>query len=232
MILECEIKRVLGSITMNKASGGDGGEVFKILNDDAVILLHLICQQMWKTQQWSQDWNRSVFIPIPKKGKAKECSNYPHNCTLRWPTLCAVCFSLNKFTSSPSLCHSLNSFYDETGKNLSFILSPQIRCVISVKRLWVQVPVWVLAGFELQHGDSNTNLILTLIQSLNQSLQKCLDIHNKLLPTTPKFILMRSVLESTYRRELAVRRTNHVIGWLELLVHPSWLLGMGRGAGG
>ena len=77
-ILECDIKWALGSITMNKASGGDGipVELFQILKDDAVKVLHLICQQIWKTQQWSQDWKRSVFIPIPKKGNAKEYSNY------------------------------------------------------------------------------------------------------------------------------------------------------------
>ena len=77
-ILECEVKWALGSITMNKASGGDGipVEVFQILKDDAVKVLHSICQQTWKTQQWPQDWKRSVFIPIPKKGNAKECSNY------------------------------------------------------------------------------------------------------------------------------------------------------------
>ena len=77
-ILECEVKQALGSITMNKASGGDGipVELFQILKDDAVKVLHSICQQIWKTQQWSQDWKRSVFIPIPKKGNAKECSNY------------------------------------------------------------------------------------------------------------------------------------------------------------
>ena len=77
-ILECEVKQALGSITMNKASGGDGipAELFQILKDDAVKLLHAICQQIWKTQQWPQDWKRSVFIPIPKKGNAKECSNY------------------------------------------------------------------------------------------------------------------------------------------------------------
>ena len=64
---------------MNKASGGDGipAELFKILKDDAVKVLHSICQQIWKMQQWPQDWKRSVFIPIPKKGNAKECSNYP-----------------------------------------------------------------------------------------------------------------------------------------------------------
>ena len=80
-ILECEVKRALGSITANKASGGDGipVELFQILNDDAVKVLHSICQQIWKTQQWPQDWKRSVFIPIPKKGSAKECSNY---CTI------------------------------------------------------------------------------------------------------------------------------------------------------
>ena len=77
-ILECEVKWVLGSITTNKASGGGGipFELFQILKDDAVKVLHSICQQIWKTQQWPQDWKRAVFIPIPKKGNAKECSNY------------------------------------------------------------------------------------------------------------------------------------------------------------
>ena len=77
-ILECEVKWVLGSITMNKASGGDGipVELFQILKDDAVKVLHSICQHIWKTQQWRQDWERSVFIPIPKKGNANECSDY------------------------------------------------------------------------------------------------------------------------------------------------------------
>ena len=77
-ILECEVKWALGSITMNKANGGGGilAELFQILKDDAVKVLHSICQQIWKTQQWPQDWKRSVFIPIPKKGDAKECSNY------------------------------------------------------------------------------------------------------------------------------------------------------------
>ena len=77
-ILECEVRRALGSITMNKASRGDGisVELLQILRDDAVKVLHSICQQIWKTQQWPQDWIKSVFIPIPKKGNAKECSNY------------------------------------------------------------------------------------------------------------------------------------------------------------
>ena len=77
-ILECEVKWALESITMNKASGGDGisAELFQILKDDAVKVLHSICQQIWKTQQWPQDWKMSVFIPIPKKGNAKKCSNY------------------------------------------------------------------------------------------------------------------------------------------------------------
>ena len=76
--LECEVKWALESITKNKASGGDGIPVglFQILKDNAVKVLHSICQQDWKTQQWPQDWKRSVFIPIPKKGNAKECSNY------------------------------------------------------------------------------------------------------------------------------------------------------------
>ena len=77
-ILECEVKWALESITTNKASGGDGipVELFQILEDDAVKVLHSICQQIWKTQQWPQGWKRSVFISIPKKGNAKECSNY------------------------------------------------------------------------------------------------------------------------------------------------------------
>ena len=77
-ILECEVNWALESITTNKANGGDGipGELFQILKDDAMKVLHSICQQIWKTQQWSQDWKRSVFIPIPKKGNSKEWSNY------------------------------------------------------------------------------------------------------------------------------------------------------------
>ena len=77
-ILECEVKWALGSTTTNKASGGDGTpvELFQILKDDAVKVLHSTFQQIWKTQQWPQDWKSSVFIPIPKKGNAKECSNY------------------------------------------------------------------------------------------------------------------------------------------------------------
>ena len=79
--LECEVKWVLGSITTNKASGGDGipVELFQILKDDAVKVLHSMCQQIWKTQQGPQTWKKSVFIPIPKKGNAKECSN---SCTI------------------------------------------------------------------------------------------------------------------------------------------------------
>ena len=80
-ILECKVKWALGSITMNKSDGGDGipAGQFQILKDDGVKVLHSICQQIWKSQQWPQDWKRSVFIPIPKKGNAKECSNY---CTI------------------------------------------------------------------------------------------------------------------------------------------------------
>ena len=80
-ILECEVKWALGSITMNKAIGGDGipVELFQILKEEAVKVLHSICQQIWETQQCPQDWKMSVCIPIPKKGNAKECSNY---CTI------------------------------------------------------------------------------------------------------------------------------------------------------
>ena len=77
-VLECEVKWALGSITTNKASGGDGipAELFKLLKDESVEILHSICQQIWNSQQWPQDWKRSIFILIPKKGSAKECSNY------------------------------------------------------------------------------------------------------------------------------------------------------------
>ena len=80
-ILQCEVKWVLGGITTNKASGGDGipSELFQILKDDAVKVLYSICQQIWKTQPWAQDWKRSIFILIPKKRNAKKCSNY---CTI------------------------------------------------------------------------------------------------------------------------------------------------------
>ena len=82
-ILEYEVQWALGSITMNTANRGDGipAELFQILKDDAVKILNSICQQIWKTQQWPKDWKRSVFIPIPKKGNAKECTKLPHNCT-------------------------------------------------------------------------------------------------------------------------------------------------------
>ena len=89
-ILECEVKWALESITMNKASGGDGipVELLQILRDDAVKVLHSICQQIWKTQQWPQAWKRSVFIPIPKKGNAKECSNCcTHIAALNMPAI-------------------------------------------------------------------------------------------------------------------------------------------------
>ena len=82
-ILECEVRWALESITTNQASGGAGIpiELFQILKDDAVKVLHSICQQIWKTQLWPQDWKRSIFIPIPNKGNAKECSSYWHSCT-------------------------------------------------------------------------------------------------------------------------------------------------------
>ena len=77
-ILGCEVRWALGSFTVSKASGGDGipAELFKVLKDDSVKVLHSVCQQIWKTQQWSQDWKKSVFIPVPKKGNARECSIY------------------------------------------------------------------------------------------------------------------------------------------------------------
>ena len=91
-ILECEVKWALGNINMNKASGGDGipVELFQILQDDAVKVLHSTCQQIWKTQQWSDDWKRSGFIPIPKKGSEKERSNFQTIVlTFKFPDNCA-----------------------------------------------------------------------------------------------------------------------------------------------
>ena len=105
-ILECKVKWALKSITTNKASGGDSipVELFQILKDDAVKMLHSICQQIWKTQQWPQDWQRSVFIPIPKKGNAKECSNYH---TIALISHAKIQFS-SVSQSCPTLCDPMN----------------------------------------------------------------------------------------------------------------------------
>ena len=101
-ILECEVKWALESITTNKASGGDGipVELFQILKDNAVKVLHSICQQIWKTQQWPQDWKRSVFIPIPKKGNPKEWSNY---CTIA-----LISQTILVAKSGPTLCNPMD----------------------------------------------------------------------------------------------------------------------------
>ena len=105
-ILECEVKQVLGSIATNKASGGDGisVELFKIIKDDAVKVLHSICQQIWKSQQWPLDWKRSVLIPIPKKGNAKECSNYRTIALISH----AVAAAAKSFQSCPTLCDPID----------------------------------------------------------------------------------------------------------------------------
>ena len=104
-ILECEVKWALGNISTNKASGGDGipVELFQILKDDAVKVLHSICQQIWKTQQWSQYWKRSVFIPIPKKGDVRESSYY------RTTALISQCYQYNahNFPNQASTVHEL-----------------------------------------------------------------------------------------------------------------------------
>ena len=109
-ILECEVKSTLGSITMNIASGVDGipAKLFKILKDDAVKVLHSICQQIWKTQQWLQDWKRSVFIPIPKKNNAKECSNYS-TIALLSHTSNVIATKLQTPTSQASTAHELRT---------------------------------------------------------------------------------------------------------------------------
>ena len=113
-ILECEVKWALGSITMNKTSGGYGilVKLFQVLKDDIVKVLHSICQQIWRTQQWPQDWKRSVFIPIPKKGNAKECSNYctialiSHTNKVMLKILQAICESSAICESWTSRCSS------------------------------------------------------------------------------------------------------------------------------
>ena len=101
-ILERQVKWALGSITMNKASGGDRipVELFQILKDDAMKVPHSICQQIWKTQQWPQDWKRSVFMPIPKRGYAKECSNY---CTIGGSEVKASAWNAGELGSIPGL---------------------------------------------------------------------------------------------------------------------------------
>ena len=103
-ILECRIKWALGSTTMNKASRGDRipVELFQILKDDAMKALHSICQQIWKTQQWSQDGKKSVFIPIPKIGNAKECSNYHTIALISHASMRCSKFSKSNAQNSPS----------------------------------------------------------------------------------------------------------------------------------
>ena len=101
-ILECEVKWALGSITTNKVSGGTGipVEIFQILKDDAMKVLHSICQQIWKTQQWPQGWKKSVFISIPKKGNAKECSNYHTIARISYASKVMLKFSKPGFNST------------------------------------------------------------------------------------------------------------------------------------
>ena len=103
-ILECKVKWALGSITVNKARGSDGipVELFQILKDDALKVLHSTCQQIWKTQQWPQDWKRSVFIPIPKKGNAKESSNYRIIALISHAAAAAA--AAKSLQSCPTLC--------------------------------------------------------------------------------------------------------------------------------
>ena len=124
-ILECEFKWALGSITMIKASGGDGipVELFQILKDDAVKVLHSICQQIWKTQQWPQDWKRSVFIPIPKKGNAKECSSSVQFSSVAQscPT---PCDPMNRSTPGLPVHHQLPEFTETHVHQVSDTIQP------------------------------------------------------------------------------------------------------------
>jgi len=101
-ILECEVKWALGSVTTKKASGNDDipVELLQILKDDAVKVLHSMCQQIWKTQQWPQDWKRSVFIPIPNKGNGKKCSNYQTIALISYASKVMFKFSKPGFTST------------------------------------------------------------------------------------------------------------------------------------
>ena len=117
-ILECELKWAVGSITMNKTSGGDGipVELFQILKDDAEKVLHSICQQIWKTQQWPQDWKRSVFIPISTKGNDKECSNYHTDAliSVQFSSVAQSCLTfcdpMNRSTPGLPVHHQLQEF--------------------------------------------------------------------------------------------------------------------------
>ena len=133
-ILKCEVKWALVSITRNKASGGDGipVELFQILKDDAVKVLHSICQQIWKTQQWSQDWKRPVFISISKKGNAKEYSNY-HTIALISHTSKVMLKSLQA-TSIPSSIVSVSIYRGRMGREIGG----------SFKREGIYVYLWLI----------------------------------------------------------------------------------------
>ena len=111
-ILECEVKLTLGSITVNKASGGDGipAELFQILKDGAVKVLYSVCQQIWKTQQGPQDWKRSVSIPIPMKGNVKECLNYRTNALISSYTLAKSCSKFSKLGFNSTCTENLQMY--------------------------------------------------------------------------------------------------------------------------
>ena len=162
-ILECEVKWALGSITMNKASGGDGipAELFQILKDDAVKVLHSVCQQIWKTQQWPQDCKRSVFIPIPKKGNAKECSNY---CTI------ALSSQASNAQNSPSQASTIRELW--TSSMFKLVLEkaeePEIKLPISAGSLkkqeiaekhlfllyWLHQSLWLCGSQQIVENSS------------------------------------------------------------------------------
>ena len=125
-ILECEDKWALESITMNKASGGDGipVELLQILKDDAVNVLHSICQQIWKTQQWPQDWKRSVFIPIPNKGNAKECSSSVQFISVQSLSRVGLCDPMNRGTPGLPVYHQLLEFTETHVHPVSDAIQP------------------------------------------------------------------------------------------------------------
>ena len=146
-ILECEVKWALGSITTNKTSGGDGVpvELFQILKDDAVKVLHSICQHIWKTQPWPQDWKRSVFIQIPKKGNAKECSNY---CTIALISYAAAA-AAKSLQSCPTLCDPIDG--SPTGSPVPGILFSKFADILSAALSQYHLLGFEIAQLEFHH---------------------------------------------------------------------------------
>jgi len=186
--VECKVKWALGSITTNKASGGDGtpAEIFQILEDDAVKVLHSICQQIWKTQQWPQDWKRSVFIPIPKKGNAKGCSN----------------------------CHTI-SLISHTSKEMFKILQARLQQYMNREPLDVQAGL--RKGRRTRDQIANIHWIIEKAREFQKNIYFCFIDNAKAFDNADHNKLWKILLRNLYAGQEATVRTGHrTTDWFQI----------------